>query len=28
VVGEVPVDAVGQQHGHGGKISPDHARAL
>jgi hypothetical protein len=28
VVGEVPVDAAGERHGCGGKISPDQARAL
>jgi hypothetical protein len=27
-VGEVPVDAAGERHGCGGKISPDQARAL
>jgi hypothetical protein len=28
VLGEVPVDAAGEQRGHGGKISADQARAL
>ena len=28
VVGEVPVDALGERHGGGGKISPDRPRDL
>jgi hypothetical protein len=28
VLGEVPVDAAGEQRGRGGKISADQARAL
>jgi hypothetical protein len=27
-VGEVPVDAAGERHGRGGKISPDQARPM